>query len=370
MMQQASDNPALRIKNALRRFDRYRKNKMANFANLMLSCIANQRDCQPSLLPANEVRQILIVRSNDRVGNTVFLIPFIRQVQHYYPNAKITLLVNKPWQKDLFAHLGIEQFVFAQLAFSSLLHCINTVIGLRQSTFDLCLSPSISAQSAIFCALLRARNKVSYSSRYDPAFTHTVPVKKHDSHAALCNLSLLAQLHPSATPFNHSNSHQLVIDHEEHRRGWREKHSLTHRDGLCIAFFRGARGDKKLSASDWLNILHQFERSARQPIYWVEIMGPEIDAPLRGDITTYRSQSLRSLACFLRHTDGFISCDTGPLHLADAAGVSCIGLYTHTDPAVYGLLGEHCFHVADLNNMDTASILQTLSCNPMLPRVA
>lgn len=43
-------------------------------------------------------------------------------------------------------------------------------------------------------------------------------------------------------------------------------------------------------------------------------MGPEIEAPLCRNIQTYRSKSLRELACFLRHTDGFISCDTGPLH--------------------------------------------------------
>jgi ADP-heptose:LPS heptosyltransferase len=32
----------------------------------------------------------------------------------------------------------------------------------------------------------------------------------------------------------------------------------------------------------------------------------------------------------------FVSADTGPLHLAAASGVPCLGLFTQTDPARYG----------------------------------
>ncbi|MBC8674428.1 hypothetical protein H2136_22245 [Aeromonas hydrophila] len=35
----------------------------------------------------------------------------------------------------------------------------------------------------------------------------------------------------------------------------------------------------------------------------------------------------------------FVSGDTGPLHLAAASGVPCLGLFTQTDPARYGCLG-------------------------------
>ncbi|MCG6218814.1 glycosyltransferase family 9 protein [Vibrio furnissii] len=370
MMQLVGENPKLRIKNYLRKFDRYRKNKMTNVANLLLSVLGNTRDAQPELVAANDVKQILIVRSNDRVGNTVFLIPFIRQVQHHYPQAKITLLLNKPWQQTLFTNMGIDTFAFANLSFSSLPECIASLRGLRQQVFDLCLSPSTSAQSSILCALMSARNKVAATSRYDAAFTHTFPMRKAYSHAALCNLSLLPQIHSSAQQASQWNSHQLSISTDECHAGLETKTMLALDDSLCLAFFRGARGDKKLTDVEWLNVLRQFERAYHQPITWIEVMGPEIEAPLCRDIQTYRSKSLRELACFLRHADGFISCDTGPLHLADAAGASCIGLYTHTDPAVYGLLGERCFHITDLEHIDAATILHTLEAAKFLPQAA
>lgn len=58
--------------------------------------------------------------------------------------------------------------------------------------------------------------------------------------------------------------------------------------------------------------------------------------------------------------DGFICCDTGPLHLADAAGANCIGLYTHTSIERYGLLGSNTVNVDGLDNLDAAQILKSL----------
>lgn len=360
MMQLVGDIPKLRLKNELRKFDRVRKNKMAHSANMLLSALGNKRHCQSQLLPVSEVKDIVIVRSNDRVGNTVFLIPFIRQVQQIYPHAKITLLLNKPWQQQMFEHLGIDHFEFARLSKSSLLPCLSSLRKLRGKVFDLCLSPSVSAQSSVLSALLSARNKISYSSKYHHAFTHTYPRRHHHNHAALCNLSLLAQVHHSNVASRQAFSHQLAISADECQQGREAKEQLTTEQGLLVAFFRGARGDKKLSESLWVQILNQIELSTDQPVNWVEIMGPEIEAPLFADSLTYRSNSLRELACFLRHSDGFVSCDTGPLHLADAAGAKCIGLYTHTDPSVYGLLGEHCLQLTDTEQLDRAAIARCL----------
>lgn len=350
----------LQIKNNLRKLDRYRKRKMSFLANMMFSFINNNGQSERQIIEAEEVKEVLIVRINNRVGNMVFLIPFIHQVKHYYPNARITLLINKPWQEDIFANLGVDAFEYANLSFSSLPQCIETIRRLRQRKFDLCLSPIVSAQSSVMCSLISARNKVSYSSRYDNAFTHTYTFHTAHSHEALNSLSLLPQLHGSVPAFDVTNSHQLIVTEDECRKGFSSKEKLVSNDALCVAFFRGARGDKKLTDADWCSILRQFERAHPQQISWIEVLGPEISSPLFHDIPVYRSKSLRELACFLRYTDGFISCDTGPLHLADAAGARCIGLYTHTDPARYGLLGESCFQVTELNNIDACNILRTI----------
>ncbi|MDW6005258.1 glycosyltransferase family 9 protein [Vibrio mangrovi] len=352
----------LHLKNALRRFDRARKKRMSVFLNGFLGMIKNRTMLDDALLPTNRVHRIVIVRNNSRVGNTVFLIPFIRQVRQTFPHAHITLVLKSPQQRDIFAHIGVGKFVFSQFSFSRLRQCFSTLSVLRKSSFDLCLMPFGSAQDSIICALIRAKNKVAFTNQhYSQAFTHTFPEQSTHSHMALKCLSLLPQM--IQTPA-HKIRHQMSFSHLELSEGQSERRMICPDEGRCIAFFRGARGNKWLSDEAWLAILDKFEHSSEEKITWVEIMGPEIEAPLKSGAHIYKNASLRELACFLKYTDAFISCDTGPLHLADAADAKCIGLYTHTNPEEYGLLGERCVHIRDITAFDAAKVLRRLFHSP------
>jgi len=348
------------VKTYLRKFDRKRKNTMSNWAQGFLYLIANNKHTEKQILSADEVKEIVIVRSNSRVGNTVFLLPFIRQVQAAYPRANITLLLNKPGQKEVFANMGIHQFEFTHLSLKNIWKSLSSIVQLRKKSYDLCLSPSISGQASVLCALLDARNKISYTSKYNQAFTHTFNKQRIYTHTALSCLCLIPQIQKSTCLSQEEVNHYLTFSGEELSKGYQSKNQISAGNELCLAFFRGARGDKRLSDDTWRTILDKFNRCSDNPIVWVEVMGPEISEPLNPELPAYRSSSLRELAAFLRHTDAFISCDTGPLHLADAAGATCIGLYSHTDPAVYGLLGKSCIHVDDIDGLQAENILSQL----------
>lgn len=61
----------------------------------------------------------------------------------------------------------------------------------------------------------------------------------------------------------------------------------------------------------------------------------EIRARVRRPTTVPRTASLLELAALARDARLFIGCDSGPLHLAAAAGARCVGLYGPKDPAIY-----------------------------------
>lgn len=75
--------------------------------------------------------------------------------------------------------------------------------------------------------------------------------------------------------------------------------------------------------------------------------------------------NLSELARFASGLALFVSCDTGPLHLAAASGVPCLGLFTQTDPARYGCLGaQHLNLVVDDRNaipLDAHWLAETLA---------
>ncbi len=349
---------SLDIRNGLRRFDRARKRNMQSQMGLLLRLLSNRRSVEADLLPQSEIKRILIVRTNSRIGNSVFLLPFIRQIRQTYPDADITLMQKQPWQKQFFAHMGITHFTFSQFCFKTVFRSLKTLARLRRTPYDLCIMPFGSSQDSIICALANARNKVAFNhNNYNPAFTHIFPKQFIHSHAALSCLSLLPQM--GHTKLSHVG-HQMGFSQQELADGLASRQAIAAQDQYCIAFFRGARGNKNLDEKAWSAIMDNFAQHAPQNVTWVEIMGPEIAQPLNDKNTIYRAKNLRELAGFLKHVDMFISCDTGPLHLADAADAPCVGLYTHTNPDVYGLLGENCVHVDNIHDFDSKAIMEKL----------
>lgn len=353
------------IKNLSRKFDHARKKAMQPLIDLLLRLI-KRRNAQEELLNKELVKRIVIVRSNRRIGNTVFLIPFVDQIKTTFPNAHITLILKEPWQKQLFAHLDVNQFLFSQFRLKNLRLCFKSLWALTKGSYDLALAPCGSSQDSIICALLNAKNKVAYKkARYSKAYTHTVAQKNTFGHAALQCLDLISQIYDSSAPIG---NYRMILSHSEQARGLASRRAYSsHSQQLCISFFRGARGDKQLNDETWLKILNQFNQAATLPIHWIEVMAPDMSEPLLHNTSIYRAKGLRELAGFLKYNDAFISCDTGPLHLADAVDCRCIGLYTHTNPLVYGLLNEKSFHIDNIDNFDAATILQTvLSERPIL----
>lgn len=58
-----------------------------------------------------------------------------------------------------------------------------------------------------------------------------------------------------------------------------------------------------------------------------------------GPIQAVAPSSLGALAALIRDAEGFLSSDTGPLHLAGLLGTPLLGLFGPKDPAVYGPYG-------------------------------
>ncbi|MDJ0974901.1 MAG: glycosyltransferase family 9 protein [Planctomycetota bacterium] len=58
-----------------------------------------------------------------------------------------------------------------------------------------------------------------------------------------------------------------------------------------------------------------------------------------GPIAAVAPASLGALAALIRDADGFLSGDTGPLHLAGLLGTPLLGLFGPKDPATYGPYG-------------------------------
>lgn len=85
----------MNINNRLRNFDKYRRNKMRSIESALYKLFASRHDNDANLLKKDNVKKILIIRNNKRVGNVLFLLPFVKELVIQYPNAKVDLMINQ-----------------------------------------------------------------------------------------------------------------------------------------------------------------------------------------------------------------------------------------------------------------------------------
>ncbi|MBM7037678.1 glycosyltransferase family 9 protein [Vibrio sp. 188UL20-2] len=305
---------------------------------LLYALLNNKAHNQSTLVSHDQVQRIAIVRNNARIGNMYFLIPFITQTRALYPNAEITLVLKQSWQGEVFDGLKVDHFSYTQFSFKGLLTYFKEIRSLKKQVFDLVVVPSNSVEDSMICAMLNAKNKVSSpNENRNLCYTHTFSKSDQRNHAAYTNLYLLTEL---GNTLIEPISHHIVLKPHEVEFGLEKKREFAAEGTLSIAYFRGARGSKQLSESTWQDIIEQFEQASAVPIQWVEVLSPDITAPLPSAMHTIFQKDMRLLASALKQLDGFICCDTGPLHLADAAGAKCVGLYTATSAITFGVLGD------------------------------
>lgn len=352
-------------RNLLRRFDQFRRRHTEGLNAWLYGLLGRDRFLCNERLAPEQVKRVLVLRNNKRIGNMYFLLPFLNAVRQAYPHAEIDLMVIAPAQAKVFQGMSLANIWVSHFAFASARQFFKTITQCRQRPYDLLLMPHPSSTDIIIGGLVHARNKVSFADpKISKVYPHAITVGHASAHAALTPLALLEPIKTAQLPVNHLMS----LSADEIQAAKSEMARVSENTDTCIAYFRGARGNKIIADQAWLAIRKKFDAAAQKPITWVEILSPDVTEPLVPGTTTWQSADFRRLGAFLAACDLFICGDTGPLHLADAAGARCIGLFTATSPEHYGCLGKQCWNITDIDRIDANHILASVSAdNPTKP---
>lgn len=347
------------FRNLLRRFDQFRRRYTEGVNAWLYGLIGRDKFLLHERLDASDIRRILVLRNNKRIGNMYFLLPFLNAVKQTYPTAKVELMVIAPSQVKVFDAMSLNKIWVSHFAFTSAWQFFKTLRACRKQPYDLLFMPHPSSTDIIIGALIHARNKVTFAdSRTLRVYPHAVRGESASPHAALTPLALLNE---STAPVN--VNHLMTFTLEEKRQAQREVKQLCGQTGLCIAYFRGARGKKIITDESWHTIRRKFDAAANEPITWIEILSPDVTTPLISGTSTWQSSNFRHLGAFIAACDLFICGDTGPLHLADAAGARCIGLFTATSPMHYGCLGKQCVNLTNIESLNAQEVLASIMIN-------
>lgn len=343
----------------LRRFDQFRRRHTTGLNASLYGLLGRDKFLLNERLPANQVKRILVVRNNPRIGNMYFLLPFLNALRDLYPTAKIDLMVISQGQANIFEGMPFEKIWVSNFSFERIFEFFKMLRQVRKQPYDLLLMPHGSTTDTIIGGLVHARNKIClWDEEKSRIYRHAIKVDQISPHAARSPLALIEALagHPLSTV-----NHHMMLKQQEKDQATFEVNKIKGSRSLCIAYFRGARGNKIIPNEHWHAVRAKFDSAATEPIAWVEILSPDVKEPLTAETRTWQSANLRELGAFLAACDLFICGDTGPLHLADAAGAKCLGLFTATPIEHYGCMGDECLNLTSMQQIDAAGILSSLT---------
>lgn len=283
------------------------------------------------LEPAS-VRRVLAVRHDARLGNLLLLTPSLRLIKTAFPNATVDVLIADKYG-DALKHNPCVDGVLAA----------TDLLGLRSRRYDLAFdfSPqhAFSLSSAMWTALSGAKRRVGFD-RGDAAkfLDDLVPVPPERAHETANLARLVRHAAPAAalTPDAdlrtewHFGPGELAAG-KKAWAGW----GL---DGESVALFLGARAEKRLPPSWFLEIASRLRGAGRRVVL---TGGPAERELLKGlvipaGVVVAPELPLREFAAAIVNARAVLTADTGPMHLCVALGVPAVELFSHTETWRFG----------------------------------
>jgi len=329
-------------------------------------------------LSFDEVKNVLVVRQHDQLGDMLCAIPLLRALRERFPAAH-TILVSSPVNYEIMRNQPFtddvlnydkERFLRSPLLF------FQFVRALRSREYDLAVVPttvSVSLTSNIIAFASGARVRLgpeSLAGRANPTaflFNVRVPLGWENDvhrHQTFRNLDTAASLGIGTENLEIV----LGITESERAEGQQFLASFRREHKILVGFHPGAgKVANRLAArrfAEVANTLHD-----RFGIGAIVTAGPMDDGPVNAMLQSVRSpfllirnKPIRSVAAIVGELNLFITNDTGIMHVAAGTSAPTLSLFGPTDPLQWAPRGQKNRYIRsegnDIQGITTAQIVE------------
>lgn len=288
------------------------------------------------------------------LGDVVNALPVLSALRARWPRALFSWVVNRGLRGLLDGHPELDEVIAFDraggLGWRPLREGWRLLAGLRRRRFDVVVDLQGLLRSAIMTAATGAPVRVGRANAREGAvrfYTHRVPPPGPDAHAVDCLLPLARVFGATADP------PRFVLPVTDADRDWAQS-MLREVPRPRLVLNMGARWEtKRWPPAHFAEIARRAQDDCGAGLV---VVGAAEDRPLveafraclggRPWLDLCARTTLAQLAALAAASDLVLSNDTGPLHLAAAAGARVVGLYTCTEPRLNGPYGPRAVAIA------------------------
>ncbi len=304
----------------------------------------------------------ILVRAPNWLGDVIMITPHVRALRGAFPKARISVLVKKPFAGVFENSDAVDEIIpFDSDRGWKNIFALKKVIKGRG--FDLAVIFPRSFRSAFSIFLARVPNRIGYKVEMRGLMLTEALAREKDllrTHRVNYYANLLAPLGITEVP---DRTEIFPSD----RDGERVRELLQFRgEGPLLAMHCGASYG---TAKQWPHEKFAgLARKAREEFgATVVLIGGKAEAGAARKIAesadcdcivTAGKTSVGELAALLRECDLLVTNDTGPMHVADAAGTRIVAIFGPTDPVTTSPYGPNA-----------RIVTVEAECSPCLKRV-
>lgn len=287
-----------------------------------------------------EIKKILIIRPNHRLGNMLLITPFIEEVATIFPQAKIDLFVKGGAASQVFKnHSKIHKiYALPKNHFKKFINYLGVWTKLIFKKYDLAINISNESSSG------NLATKIS-SAKYKFFGTESYTSSKPDDYNHFAKFPIYnfrEYLNKSGIQINTQEICKLilVLNNQEIANGKEIINAITKNTKKNIVLFTYATGNKCYSKEFWLEFYKKINEKFQNSYNIIEVLPVENISQLNFSIPTFYSKDIREIAAFFQNVEVFIGADSGMMHLA-ATATKTIGLFKNdTKMEIYQPFGN------------------------------
>lgn len=287
------------------------------------------------------------------IGDVLLTTPAIRLLRQACPAARITMVVNKGTEDVLRYNPHVDNVITierrrieAATFFKKLKYEWGLLKTLREWRYDLTVDFDSGERAAFLAFLCNARTRIGF--HYPKGlrrfiFNRRVKVNGR-LHIVERNLLLVEK---TLNLVRDDSRMELYTGQEEELRSaqWLIRNGLSDKD-LVVIHPGGRFQSKRWAVEKWARLADLIQGDSGVPVV---ITGGESEREDVSTITYKMKTAVHSLveqttvlelAALLKRATLFIGNDSGPTHIAAAAGSPVIALFGPTDPSVWGPWGK------------------------------
>ncbi|MDR3638362.1 MAG: glycosyltransferase family 9 protein [Isosphaeraceae bacterium] len=283
------------------------------------------------------------------LGDVVHTLPALSALRELWPKATISWVVNGSLRGLLDGHPDLDEVIPYERRGAGFVGLARFLSGLRGRRFDLTIDLQGLLRSGIMTAATGAPIRLGAKDAREGAslaYSHVYDAARSNVHA------VDRYLHAASLFGADVSRPRFVVATDEADREW-ARETLAHVPRPRLILNTGAQWlTKRWPPGHFAEVARRAVSERGAGLIAVGAPGdrPLVDALREGLapiplLDLCGRTTLRQLAALAAESDLFVSNDTGPLHLAVAAGARVVGIYTCTSPRLTGPYGPRAVTV-------------------------